>query len=70
MAVSVLPLLPDGEMGVDRVLHAAECALGTAETAVSTSSAAAVRLERRPEGRCGWRVEAMVVAIAQDVVCG
>ena len=46
MAVSVLPLLSDGETGVDRVLHAAGRALSTAETAVSASSAAAVRAAR------------------------
>ena len=41
MAVSALPLLPNGERRVDRVLHATDCALGTAETAVRASSAAA-----------------------------
>ena len=46
MAASVLPLLPDGETGVDRVLHAADSALSTAETAVSASSAAEVRAAR------------------------
>ena len=46
MAASVLPLLPDGETGVERVLHAADRALSTAETAVSASSAAAVRAAR------------------------
>ena len=46
MAVSVLPLLPDGEAGFRRVLHAADCAPSTAETAVSASSAAAVRAAR------------------------
>ena len=39
----MLPLLPDGETGVDSVLHAADRALSTAETAVSACSAAAVR---------------------------
>ena len=46
MAVSASPLLPKGERRVDRVLHAADCALSTAETAVSASSAAAVRAAR------------------------
>ena len=46
MRVSVLPLLPDGETGVDSVLHAADRALSTAETAVSASSVAAVRAAR------------------------
>ena len=46
MAASVLLLLPDGETGVDRVLHAADCALSTAETAVSASNEAAVRAAR------------------------
>ena len=41
--VSVLPLLPDGETGVDRVLHAADRVISTAETAVRASSVAAVR---------------------------
>ena len=42
MAASVLPVLPNGETGVDRVLHAADGALSTAETAVSASSVAVV----------------------------
>ena len=43
MAVSVIPLLPDGKTGVSHVLHATDHALSTAKTAVSASSAAAVR---------------------------
>ena len=51
---SVLPLLPNGERHVEHVLHAAGCALSTAEAAVRASSVAAVRAARVDEAGV-WR---------------